>query len=78
MIKRLFLISFCLCFVMKTVHAEIVKPVFKQLKSPNLEGATNLPSTVSVSITPDGKKMFVLDHLEANSAAGKIYLSFFS
>ena len=31
MIKRLFLIIFCLCFVMQTVYAGIVKPVFKQL-----------------------------------------------
>ena len=47
MMKRLFLITFCLCFIMQTVHAYtgIVKPVFKQLKDPNLDGANNEPST---------------------------------
>ena len=43
---------------MQTIHAEIVKPVFKQLKDPNLDGANNEPSTV-IQITPDGKKMFL-------------------
>ena len=37
MIKRLFLIIFCLCFVMQTVYAGIVKPVFKQLKDTNFD-----------------------------------------
>ena len=72
MIKRLFLISFCLCFVMQTVHAGIVEPVFKQLKDPKPSGS-NVPSTVSIQITPDGKKMFLADHLE-ESDRGKIYI----
>ena len=70
MMKRLFLITFCLCFVMQTIHAEIVKPVFKQLKDPNLDGANNEPSTTSIQITPDGKKMFLMDHLETGATDG--------
>ncbi len=73
MIKRLFLISFCLCFVMQTVHAGIVEPVFKQFKDPNQTGVNNVPSTVSIQITPDGKKMFLLDHLE-NAGSKKVYI----
>ena len=68
--KRLFLISFCLCFVMQTLQAGIVKPVFKQLKDSNLDGADNEPSISSVSITPDGKKMFLMDHLKAGATDG--------
>ena len=52
---------------MQTIHAEIVKPVFKQLKDPNLDGANNEPSTTSIQITPDGKKMFLMDHLETGA-----------
>ena len=70
MMKRLFLITFCLCFVMQTIHAEIVKPVFKQLKDPNLDGENDEPSTVSIAITPDGKKMFVMDHLQDGATDG--------
>ncbi len=72
MMKRLFLITFCLCFIMQTVHAYtgIVKPVFKQLKDPNLDGANNEPSTTSIAITPDGKKMFLMDHLETGATDG--------
>ncbi len=73
MIKRLFLIVFCLCFVMQTVHAGIVEPVFKQFKDPNQDGVNNVPSTVSIQITPDGKKMFLLDHLE-NAGSKKVYI----
>ncbi len=73
MMKRLFLITFCLFFVMQTVHAEIVKPVFKQFKDPNQDGVDNVPSTVSIQITPDGKKMFLLDHLE-NAGSKKVYI----
>ncbi len=73
MMKRLFLITFCLCFVMQTIHAEIVKPVFKQFKDPNQDGVDNVPSTVSIQITPDGKKMFLLDHLE-NAGSKKVYI----
>ena len=70
MIKRLFLISFCLCFVMQTIHAEIVNPVFKQLKDPNLDGEDEEPSTSSIAITPDGKKMFIMDNLEEGATDG--------
>ena len=70
MMKRLFLITFCLCFVMQTIHAEIVKPVFKQLKDPNLDGEDNEPSTSSIAIPPDGKKMFIMDNLEAGDTDG--------
>ena len=66
MIKRLFLITLFLCFVMKTVHAGIVKPVFKQLKDPNLAGADDAPSPTGINITPDGKKMFVMGHFDNN------------
>ena len=66
MIKRLFLITLFLCFVMKTVHAGIVNPVFKQLKDPNLTGANNAPSPTGINITPDGKKMFVMSHMDNN------------
>ena len=70
MIKRLFLIAFCLCFVMQTIHAEIVNPVFKQFKNPNLGDDVNEPSTSGIAITPDGKKMFVMDNLEAGATDG--------
>ena len=73
MIGRLSLIIFCLCFVMQTVHAGIVEPVFKQFKDPKPSGST-VPSTVSIQITPDGKKMFLVDHLETTSGQGKIYI----
>ena len=73
--KRLFLITFCLCFVMQTIHAEIVKPVFKQLKDPNLDGEDNEPSTSGIAITPDGKKFFVMDKLESGATdAGAIFI----
>ena len=73
MLKRLFLIVFCLFFVMQTVYAGIVEPVFKQFKDPNEDGVDNVPSTVSIQITPDGKKMFLLDHLE-NAGSKKVYI----
>ena len=46
-VRTMQLPKICLCFVMQTIHAEIVKPVFKQLKDPNLDGANNEPSTTS-------------------------------
>ena len=70
MIKRLFLIVFCLCFVVNTVHAGTVEPVFKQLKDPNLDGEDEEPSTSSIAITPDGKKMFIMDNLEEGATDG--------
>ena len=60
-------------FTLMSVQAAIVEPVYKQLKDPNLDGVNNVPSTVSLSITPNGKKMFVLDHLE-NAGAKKVYI----
>ena len=52
----LFLSSF---FILMQAQAGIVEPIYKQLKDPTTGGQ---PSTVSMSITPDGKKMFVLSH----------------
>ena len=66
---RLLIILF-LFLTLNSAKAEIVEPVYKQLKDP---GTNNAPSTVSVSITPDGKKMFVLDHLE-NAGSKKVYI----
>ena len=57
-------------FTLMSVQAAIVEPVYKQLKDP---GTDNAPSTVSLSITPDGKKMFVLDHL-GNAGTKKVYI----
>ena len=54
----LFLSSF---FILMQAQAGIVEPIYKQLKDPTTGGQ---PSTVSMSITPDGKKMFVLSHLD--------------
>ena len=54
----LFVSSF---FIMMQAQAGIVEPVYKQLKDPTTGGA---PSPVSMSITPDGKKMFVLNHFD--------------
>jgi len=51
-----------------------VEPVFKQLKDPNLDGEDDDPSTSGIAITPDGKKMFVMDNLEANAVGGQIYI----
>ena len=67
---KLFLNSLCLLFLLNTVHAAIVEPNYKQLKDPNLDGANNEPSTVSVAINPDGTKMFVMDHLQAGATDG--------
>ena len=52
----LFVSSF---FILMQAQAGIVEPIYKQLKDPTTGGQ---PSTVSMSITPDGKKMFVLSH----------------
>ena len=51
-----------------------VEPVFKQLKDPNLDTENNDPSTSGIAITPDGKKMFVMDNLESNAVGGQIYI----
>ena len=57
-------------FIMMQAQAGIVEPVYKQLKDPNLDGADDEPSTVSIAITPDGKKMFVMDHLDTGATDG--------
>ena len=50
-------------FIMMSAQAGIVEPVYKQFNTPHLAGgANNDPSPASISITPDGKKMFVLSH----------------
>jgi DNA-binding beta-propeller fold protein YncE len=46
---------------MMSAQAGIVEPVYKQLKDPSIGRD---PSPVSMSITPDGKKMFVLNHFD--------------
>ena len=48
-------------FIMMSAQAGIVEPVYKQLKDPSIGRD---PSPVSMSITPDGKKMFVLNHFD--------------
>ena len=59
--KLIIFFSFFFFLAFLPAQAGIVEPVYKQLKDP---GTDNEPSTVSVSITPNGKKMFVLDHLK--------------
>ena len=50
-------------FILMPAQAGIVEPVYKQFNTPHLAGgANNDPSPASISITPDGKKMFVLSH----------------
>ena len=63
-----FLILFV--FGLNIAQAGIVEPVFVQLKDPNLDGENDEPSTVSIAITPDGKKMFVMDHLPDGATDG--------
>ena len=63
-----FLIFFV--FGLNIAQAGIVEPVFVQLKDPNLDGENDEPSTVSIAITPDGKKMFVMDHLGDGATDG--------
>ena len=58
------IISIVVCFALSIAQAGIVEPVYKQFKSPNLDGEADEPSTVNIQITPDGKKMFLMDHLE--------------
>ncbi|WP_440918257.1 autotransporter domain-containing protein [Candidatus Pelagibacter sp.] len=63
-----FLIFFV--YGLNIAQAGIVEPVFVQLKDPNLDGEDDEPSTVSIAITPDGKKMFVMDHLRDGATDG--------
>ena len=55
-------------------QAGTVHPVFKQSKDPNLDSEDDDPSTSGIAITPDGKKMFVMDNLESNAVGGQIYI----
>ena len=48
--------------IMMSAQAGIVEPVYKQFKNPNQGSDFRQPSPASISITPDGKKMFVLSH----------------
>ncbi len=69
-IKLINFVLFTLFFAFLPAQAGIVEPVYKQLKDP---GTDNLPSTVSLQITPNGKKMFVLDHL-GNAGTKKVHI----
>ncbi len=51
-------------------QAGTVHPVFKQFKNPNVGDDVNEPSTSGIAITPDGKKFFVMDNLEAGDTDG--------
>ena len=68
--KLIIFFSFFFFLAFLPAQAGIVEPVYKQLKDP---GADNEPSTVSISITPNGKKMFVLDHL-GNAGTKKVHI----
>ena len=58
---------------MMSAQAGIVEPVYKQFKNPN-EGFNHFdPSPASISITPDGKKMFVLAHGNGSGSSHKKY-----
>ena len=66
------LIIFALvCFALSIAQAGIVEPVYKQFKSPNLDNEDDNPSTVSVRITPDGKKVFAMSHLRKGQRTGE-------
>tara|TARA_Y100001958_G_C21231791_1_gene557623 strand:- start:94 stop:2295 length:2202 start_codon:yes stop_codon:yes gene_type:complete len=65
--RKLFLFFFLLIFL--PVEAEIVKPIYKQFKGTNLDGATEVPSPTGISISADGKKMFVVSHFD-----NKVYI----
>ncbi len=69
-IKLINFVLFILFFAFLPAQAGIVEPVYKQLKDP---GTDDLPSTVSLQITPNGKKMFVLDHL-GNAGTKKVHI----
>ncbi|MFL2878469.1 MAG: autotransporter domain-containing protein [Candidatus Pelagibacter sp.] len=64
------LLLFLLVFQFTNLKAGTVNPVFKQFKNPNLGDDVNEPSTSGIAITPDGKKMFVMDNLGAGDTDG--------
>ena len=65
------IISIVVCFALSIAQAGIVEPVYKQFKSPNLDNEDDNPSTVSVRITPDGKKVFAMSHLRKGQRTGE-------
>ena len=71
--KFFVLIIFALvCFALSIAQDGIVEPVYKQFKSPNLDNEDDNPSTVSVRITPDRKKVFAMSHLRKGSKMEQI------
>ncbi len=60
---------FLFSFNFFSANAEIVKPVYKQLKDSNVDGVDNFPSPTGVNMTPDGKKMFIMSHFD-----NKVYI----
>ena len=69
------IIFIVVCFALSTAQAEIVEPVYKQFKSPNLDNEDDYPSTVSVRITPDGKKVFAMSHLRKGQRDGSDFVT---
>ena len=63
------------CFTLSIAQAGIVEPVYKQFKSPNLDNEDDNPSTVSVRITPDGKKVFAMSHLRVGQRDGSDFVT---
>ena len=63
------------CFALSIAQAGIVEPVYKQFKSPNLDNEDDNPSTVSVRITPDGKKVFAMSHLRVGQRDGSDFVT---
>ena len=62
-------LNFLFSFNFFPANAEIIKPVYKQLKDSNVDGVDNFPSPTGVNITPDGKKMFIMSHFD-----NKVYI----
>ena len=62
-------LNFLFSFNFFPANAEIVKPVYKQLKDSNVDGVDEFPSPTGVNITPDGKKMFIMSHFD-----NKVYI----
>ena len=62
-------LNFLFSFNFFSANAEIVKPVYKQLKDSNVDGVDNFPSPTGVNMTPDGKKMFIMSHFD-----NKVYI----
>ena len=69
------IIFIVVCFALSIAQAGIVEPVYKQFKSPNLDNEDDNPSTVSVRITPDGKKVFAMSHLRVGQRDGSNFVT---